>query len=298
MTSKSNTGNTSFSMDDFAKALQQQDDDFQKGQIVRGKVHSYEKNGVYVDIGGKSLAFVPAQEVGLNAFTDLGEVLPLNEEEEFLIIREQDAEGQLTLSLKQLKAKQAWDSIAEMQDSKQSVQVKVTGVNKGGVTVEFQGARGFIPRSHLLEKDNLDGLVGQNLTASFLEVDPEAKKLVLSQREATRSASFNQLELGQLIEGKVASIKPFGLFVDFDGNTGLIHVKQVSQTYIESLTSLFQVGQQVKAIIVDLDPGKNRISLSIKVLENYAGEAIEDMAEVMSSADSRAHRAAKKLLES
>jgi small subunit ribosomal protein S1 len=284
-------------MDDFAKALDQQDDDFQKGQIVRGKVHSYEKNGVYVDIGGKSLAFVPAQEVGLNAFTDLGEVLPLNAEEEFLIIREQDAEGQLTLSLKQLKAKQAWDSIAEMQDSKQSVQVKVTGVNKGGVTVELQGARGFIPRSHLLEKDNLDELVGQNLTASFLEVDPEAKKLVLSQREATRSASFSQLELGQLIEGKVASIKPFGVFVDFDGNTGLIHVKQVSQTYIESLNSLFQVGQQIKAMIIDLDAGKNRISLSTKVLENYAGEMIENTAEVMTSADSRAHRAANKLLE-
>jgi small subunit ribosomal protein S1 len=284
-------------MDDFAQALEQQQDDFQKGQIVRGKVHSYERNGVYVDIGGKSLAFVPGQEVGLNTVTDLSEVLPLNEEREFLIIREQDAEGQLTLSLKQLRIQQAWDLIGEMQDSKQSVQVKVTGVNKGGVTVDLQGVRGFIPRSHLLERENLAELIGQNLTASFLEVDLEAKKLVLSQREATRSASFNQLELGQLIEGKVASIKPFGVFVDFAGNTGLIHVKQVSQTYIESLASLFQIGQQIKALIVDLDPGKNRISLSTKVLENYAGEMIENMTEVMSSADSRAHRAAKKLLE-
>jgi small subunit ribosomal protein S1 len=298
MTSKSTPSqqtNASFSMDDFAKALEQQDYQFEKGQVVRGKVHSYESNGAYVDIGGKSLAFVPIQEVSSSAVTDLSAVLPLQEEQDFLIIREQDADGQLTLSRRQLQIKQAWENIAEMQDNNQSVSVRVTGVNKGGVTVDLHGVRGFIPRSHLVERENLQELIGQNLTAGFLEVNLETNKLVLSQRQATRAASFSQLELGQLVEGKVVSIKPFGVFVDLDGTTGLLHIKQVSQTFIESLAAVFQIGQQIKAMIIELDEGKGRVSLSTRVLENHPGEVLENMAEVMDSAEARSQRAAKKL---
>jgi small subunit ribosomal protein S1 len=101
-----------------------------------------------------------------------------------------------------------------------------------------------------------------------------------------------------LVEGKIVSIKPFGVFVDLDGITGLLHVKQISQNFIESLPSLFQIGQVIKAIIIDLDEGKGRISLSTRVLENYSGEMLEKMAEVMDSAEARAARAKQKLMQS
>lgn len=282
-------------MDDFAKALETHDYNFEKGQVVRGKAFEYASDGVYIDIGAKSSAFLPIQEIILKRSTTLSEILPLGEEGEFLIIREQDAEGQVTLSLKQLQIKQTWDKLAEMQDSGQTIQVKVTGVNKGGVTVDVQGVRGFIPRSHLIDKDKLEELIGQPLTASFLELDREREKLVLSQRLASQSARFSEMELGQLVEGKISGIKPFGLFVDLGGTTGLLHIKQISQTYIESLPNLFQVGQPIKAIIVDLDEGKSRISLSTRVLENHPGEMLENMAEVMASADARAQRARKNI---
>ncbi len=283
-------------MDDFAKALEEHDYQFQKGRVVRGKVFNYESNGAYVDINGKSLAFVPIQEVASNQDIDLSEVLPLDEELDFLIIREQDADGQVTLSRRQLLIKQAWNEIAEMQDNNQSVQVNVVGINKGGVTVDLRGVRGFIPRSHLVERENLQELIGQKLTATFLEVNAESNKLVLSQRLAQRSANLSQLEVGQLIEGKVVSIKPYGVFVEMDGSTGLLHIKQVSQKFIESLSSLFAVGQPLKAMIIDIDEGKGRISLSTRVLENHPGEMVENMAEVMASAEARSQRAAKKLL--
>lgn len=288
---------SSFSMDDFAKALEQHDYQFQQGQVVRGKAHNYESDGVYVDIGGKSLGFIPANEVSLRPVTDLSEVLPLQEERDFLIIREQDADGQVTLSLKQLEIKQAWDQLIEIQESGKAVQVRVSGANKGGVTVDVQGLRGFIPRSHLIERDNLEGLKGQSLTATFLEISAENNKLVLSERDATRSASFSQLELGQLVEGKITGIKPFGVFVDMDGTTGLLHIKQVTQKYIESLAAVFQVGQPIKAVITDLDEGKGRISLSTRVLENYPGEMLENMAEVMASAEERRERVKNKVAE-
>lgn len=287
---KPEANNSSFSMDDFAKALEQQDFQFQKGQVVRGKVFQHENDGAYVDIGGKSAAFLPINEVSLKSVTNLAELLPLQEEQEFVIIREQDADGQVTLSRRQLEINQIWERLTQMQESNQSLQVRVTGVNKGGVTVNAQGLRGFIPRSHLVESNDLEALKGQTLSATFLEIDRSNNKLVLSNRLATRSASFSQLEPGQLVEGKITGIKPFGAFVDLDGVSGLLHIKQISQKYIESLPSLFQVGQEIKAVIVDLDEGKGRISLSTRVLESYPGEMIEKMSEVMENAEARANK--------
>lgn len=291
----SKTSNSSFSMDDFAKALEEHDYEFKRGQVVRGKVHAYESDGAYVDIGGKSLAYVPMNEISVKTSGVLSEILPLNEEMDFLIIREQDADGQVTLSRRQLEIKRVWDVLTEHQEESKSVQARVSGVNKGGVTVDVRGLRGFIPRSHLSERGNLDALIGQTLTANILEADRDRNRLVLSQREATRSAGFGQLELGQLVEGKVVSIKPFGVFVDFEGLTGLLHIKQVSQNFIESLPAVFQIGQPIKAIIVDLDEGQSRVSLSTRLLENYPGEMLENMAEVMNSAEARAERAKQKI---
>jgi len=284
-------------MDDFAKALEQHDYEFKKGNVVQGRVHNYENDGAYVDIGGKSLAYIPIDEVSTKLSGDWSEVLPLHEEMDFLIIQEQDADGQVTLSRRQLEVKQAWDDLAQLQENDKSVQVQVSAVNKGGVTVDFRGLRGFIPRSHLSERNDLESLVGQNLTVTFLEADRDRKKLVFSQRDAARSASFSQLEIGQLVEGKIVAIKPFGVFVDFEGSTGLLHIKQISQNFIESLPAVFQIGQQIKAMIVSLDEGKGRISLSTRVLENYPGEMLEKMAEVMDSAEARSDRAKQKLLQ-
>lgn len=288
----------SFSTDDFAKALEQHDYQFQKGQVVRGKVVSYESDGIYVDIGGKAAAFLPLEEASLGRVANLEEFLPLGDERDFMIIREQDADGQVTLSLRQLQMKQVWQNLATLQEEKQSVQARVSGVNKGGVTVDVQGIRGFIPRSHLVERDNLEALIGKALTVSPIEVDAERRRLVLSQRLATQAASLSQLEVGQLIEGRVSSIKPFGVFVEFEGTSGLLHINQVSKNYVASLETLFAHGQPIKALIIDVDNVKKRVSLSTKVLENFPGEVLENLAEVMATAESRAEKARNSLSNS
>ncbi len=289
-----NTKNTSFSLDDFARALEQHDYDLQKGQVVRGQVFEYASDGVYIDIiGGKSPGFLPRREASLADVEDLSEILPLKEEREFLVIREQNAEGQVLLSIRQLELDQVWDRLSESQKENQSFQVRVTGMNRGGVTVDFDSLRGFIPRSHLIEKEDLNRLIDQLLTVNILEIDRDRSKLVFSQRMATESVSFGQLEIGQLIEGKVSSVKPFGVFVDLEGVTGLIHIKEVSQKYIESLPNLFPVGQLVKAMVIDLEEGRRRVSLSTRLLENYPGEIVEQFPEVMDSAEARAERAKK-----
>ena len=291
----SQKASSSFTMEDFAQALEQHDYQFQKGHKVRGKVFQLDSDGAYVDIGGKSSAFIPRNEASLKTVIDLSEVLPLNEELEFLIITEQNAEGQVTLSRRQLEIRNIWEKLALMQENSQNIEVKVTNVNKGGVTVDVKGLRGFIPRSHLLERDNLTVLIGQNLTVSFLEVEPNNRKLILSQRVASSSASFSLLEVGQLVEGKVSGIKPFGVFVDLNGLSALLHIKQISQKFIENLENVFQVGESVKAVIMDLDQGKGRVALSTKILENFPGEMLENRDEVMNSAAARAERARSKV---
>jgi small subunit ribosomal protein S1 len=281
-------------MDDFAKALDAESVSSEKGTIVRGKVFSHDTNGAYVDIKGKSLAFVPIEEIVLGAGADLEALLPLGEEMDFLVVRDQDADGQVTLSRRQLQVKYAWDKVEEIQERKESITVKITGTNKGGVTVDFQGLRGFIPKSQLVERD-IEALKGSSVTALILEASQERDKFVLSQRQATRSANFSQLQMGQLITGQVVSIKPFGAFIDFEGNTGLLHIKQISQDYVKDLSAVLSIGQELKALIINLDEGSGKISLSTRVLENKPGEMIDNQAEVMNSADARAPRAAQKL---
>jgi small subunit ribosomal protein S1 len=283
-----------FSMDDFAKALDAEVVSFEKDQLVRGKIHSYDSDGIYVDINGKSLAFVPAAEVAADESADLSALVPIGDEQEFLIIREQNADGQVTLSKLQLQAKYAWNQVDEMQSNKESVQLRVTGVNKGGVTVNFQGIRGFIPRSQLVERDH-ESLVGTTIPGIIIEADKEKNKLVFSQRKATRTASFSQLERGQLVSGIIVGIKTFGAFVEFNGNTGLIYIKQISENRVEACDKIFTIGQEIKAMIIDLDEANGKISLSTRVLENHPGEMLEQMSEVMASAEARSERAAKKL---
>lgn len=283
-----------FSMEDFESALQQYDYEFAKGQKVQGTVVQITSDGAYVDIGGKSPGFVPTNEAALGFVDDLETVLPVGETYEFLIIREQDSDGQVTLSIRQLAVDQAWADIKEMAETGKSTQIRVTGANKGGVTGEVSGLRAFIPRSHLQQRDNLESLTGQLLTATFLEVNQENRKLVLSQRDAMRAVAMNSITEGTLMPGRIVNMKPYGVFVDLQGATGLLHIKEISNARIESLNTFFEVGQEIKVVIKEIDEHQNRMSLTIKVLEEYPGENIEKLAEVMANAEERWEKAQNK----
>ncbi|XTZ11047.1 MAG: S1 RNA-binding domain-containing protein, partial [cyanobacterium endosymbiont of Rhopalodia yunnanensis] len=225
----------------------------------------------------------------------LVEVLPLNEECKFLIISDQNAEGQVKLSVRQLQLQQAWDYVAELVETGQTVQMLVTQTNKGGVIGKVEGLRGFIPRSHLLEKEDLESLVGKSLTANFLEVNQENNKLVLSQRRAIMTVQMNQITVGTLVAGKVARIQPYGIFVDLNGVTGLLHITQISGSRIDSLNTLFKFGQEIQVVVLNIDEYKGHISLSTKVLENYPGEILDNFDEVMKKTPERVKQALEKI---
>lgn len=281
--------NVSFSMDDFSQALEQEqyDYNFKQGDVVRGKVFEYASDGVYVDIGGKSPAFVPLSEVDWRSSSSARDVLPLEQEFDFVIIKEQDAEGQVKLSRRQLFIDQAWDNLREMEEKGAIVPMVVTGVNRGGVFGEVQGLKGFIPKSHLIQKDDLETLIDKTIETNVLQLDQKENKLVLSQRNIARSSALSQLKEKEVIAGKIARIQPYGVFVDFGGVSGLLHIKQISEGKINALESLFHVGEDVKVVIMEIDTFKNRISLSTKILEAYPGEFLENKEAVMANAEER-----------
>ncbi len=278
---------SAFSHDDFAKALENHDYQAEKGQIVHGKVSQHSSEGAYVEIGGKSPGFLPLGEAGLDANGDLEETLPLNSEWEFLVISEQNAEGQVKLSRRQLYIRQSWETILEAAADGRILSIRITGLNKGGVTGEVEGLRGFIPRSHLMEKNNLEGLVGEVLSANVLEANQETNKLVLSQRKLQQTQAMTQIAKNTVAAGRVVKLLPYGIFVDLNGVTGLLHITQMSGARVEAIDRIFQPGQAVQVAVLDIDEYKNRVSLSTKVLESYAGELLEKMDEVMANAEER-----------
>ena len=280
-----------FDEEAFLAALDDHEPHGTTGEVVRGTVIGVESDGVYVDIGGKAPGFMPKKECGLGVITNLKETFPKGLEVDVLVTGEQNADGMVTISARALALRQSWEKVRLLEKEGKVVQVKVNGFNRGGITCELEGLRGFIPRSQLQEGENHEALVGKTLGAAFLEVNPETRKLVLSEKKAATAALFQNLEVGQLVEGQVVAIKPYGLFVDLGGVSGLLHQSAISGGQLRDLREVFGQGDRVKALITELDPGRGRIALNTALLEGQPGELLIDRDKVMAEAPERANRA-------
>jgi small subunit ribosomal protein S1 len=280
-----------FDADAFLAALDEQDFVGTTGEVVTGSVVGIESDGVYVDIGGKAPGFMPKKEAGLGVITNLKERFPKGLQVEVLVTREQNADGMVTVSARALALRQSWEKVRVLEKEGKVVQVKVNGFNRGGVTCDLEGLRGFIPRSQLQEGENHEALVGKTLGVAFLEVNAETRKLVLSEKKAATAALFQNLEVGQLVEGVIASVKPYGFFVDLGGVSGLLHQSAISGGQLRDLREVFDLGDRVRALITDLDPGRGRIALNTAMLEGQPGELLIEKDKVMAEAADRAGRA-------
>ncbi|WP_396123393.1 S1 RNA-binding domain-containing protein [Cyanobium sp. BA20m-p-22] len=280
-----------FDEEAFLAALDDHEPHGTTGEVVRGTVIGMESDGVYVDIGGKAPGFMPKSECGLGVITNLKERFPKGLELEVLVTREQNADGMVTISARALALRQSWEKVRQLEKEGKVVQVKVNGFNRGGVTCELEGLRGFIPRSQLQEGENHEALVGKTLGAAFLEVNPETRKLVLSEKRAATAALFQNLEVGQLVEGQVVSIKPYGLFVDLGGVSGLLHQSAITGGQLRDVREVFGQGERLQALITELDPGRGRIALNTALLEGQPGELLIARDTVMAEAADRANRA-------
>jgi len=286
-----------FTLEDFASLLSKYDYNFKPGDVVNGTVFALESKGAMIDIGAKTAAFMPLQEVSINRVEHLSDVLEPGEVREFFILSEENEDGQLTLSIRRIEYQRAWERVRQLQKEDATIYSEVFATNRGGALVRVEGLRGFIPGSHISTRKAKEELVADFLPLKFLEVDEERNRLVLSHRRALVERKMNRLEVGEVVLGTVRGIKPYGAFIDIGGVSGLLHISEISHEHIETPHTVLNVNDQMKVMIIDLDAERGRISLSTKALEPEPGDMLSDPQKVFDKAEEMAARYKQMLLE-
>jgi small subunit ribosomal protein S1 len=236
-----------------------------KGQIVEGVVVSKNNDQVLVDIGAKAEGFIPSRELGNIDEIKIGDNISA-----FVIATEGDG-GQAVLSVKKAGGEMRWKQLSEKMNKGEAVSVKGIEANRGGIIVESDGLRGFIPTSHLLSSPNSS--VGKGMEVKIIEVDKKLNRLVFSERDAHPEDSKLpkidfQFKESDNLEGKVNKILPFGLLIALPGGVeGLVHISEISWERVGNLEEMYKVGDSVKVKVASIDPGNGKISLSIKKLQ-------------------------------
>ena len=269
-------GSVGFTYEDFESALDEHDGRmvFEVGSFVTGSVASLDNRGAYVDIGAKALAFCPVEELSNARVSRASDVLQLGMVREFQVVAEDNRENVLIVSLKGAESKVAWKRIRQMAAEDVTVLGKVSDSNRGGVIVSVEGVQGFVPSSHLAVPISAAG-AGEVLPLKFLETDEIRQRLVLSNRRAKVEKQVT-FKVGDVVVGTIASLKPYGAFVDIGGVNGLLHISQLSHERIANINSVISVGQQVKVMVLSQDTQRGRVSLSTKKLEPTPGDMINN----------------------
>ena len=247
----------------FEELLNKYDYSFQKGDLVKGIVCSYDSTGVIVDIGAKTAAYVPIKEAIVDKDVPLEETLKKNNEYEFLIIREEDEDGRFMLSYKKVAMAYSWRELEQLKADDATVEGVIVSAVKGGVLVEVKGVRGFVPSSHLKLKST-ENVVGEKLELKILTMDIQQGNFILSNRkvysedkEDNKKDLFETIEIGQIVKGEVVRITDFGAFVDIGGVDALLPLSQISWRWVDHPSDILKVGDivNVEVIVIDLIEG-------------------------------------------
>ncbi|HGJ1719704.1 TPA: 30S ribosomal protein S1 [Streptococcus pneumoniae] len=246
------------------------------GDVVSAEVLTVDATQANVAISGTGVEGVLTlreltndRDADINDFVKVGEVLDV------LVLRQVVGKDTDTVtylvSKKRLEACKAWDKLVGREE--EVVTVKGTRAVKGGLSVEFEGVRGFIPASMLDTRfvRNAERFVGQEFDTKIKEVNAKENRFILSRREvveaataAARAEVFGKLAVGDVVTGKVARITSFGAFVDLGGVDGLVHLTELSHERNVSPKSVVTVGEEIEVKILDLNEEEGRVSLSLK----------------------------------
>ena len=281
-----------FSYADFEDAVAKTSYSFERNSIVKGVCIEYDNGGCIVDIGAKASAFLPEAEAALiqPVGSEIDDLVDLDKEMDFQIISDEDENGQLLVSIRRIQYRSAWETINKLQESDAVMEAEVVAVNRGGAICLVEGLRAFLPGSHLAGQLPNEDLIGQTLKLKFLEVNQENNKLVVSNRKAVVEAQMADLSRGDLVEGLVKALKPYGAFVEVGGMSGLLHISQISYDRIEDLEKVLEPGMKVKCMIIDHDKVNGRIALSTKTLEPNPGDMLKDPKMVFDKAEETAEK--------
>ncbi len=273
------------SMEDYAQELEASFRKIHVGDLLTGTVIGVTEDAITLDLGYYTDGIIRFDEAGDDPSMTLKDKVEVGQKLSATVIRRDDGEGHILLSMKEAATLMAWDRLRELKESRSNVTVRILETTKGGAVAKLEGVRGFIPASKLaLEYVNEEALptyVGKSLDVRVIDADQETKHLVLSakdilweKRREERAKKISDVQVGLVTEGTVESLKPFGAFVRFgDGLSGLVHISQISQKRIKTPGEVLKEGQTVKVKVIANKEGK--ISLSMKALEEAVPQPVE-----------------------
>ena len=246
--------------------------------IVEGTVIKKENEGYLVSVkGAKMEAFLPNRELSSDA-----EDLEVGDIREFYVLKEENNDDAMQLSLKRIAYAQAWAQLNDAKIQGDTILAKVVSTVKGGVLVDIADLKGFIPSSQLRTGTPFDGLVDTKIEVKVLEADPKKNKLILSQRQAVAEQRdqvvdnvLSSLEEGQVVSGNVVRITDFGAFVDINGIDGLLPISEISWQRIKHPSDVLTLGDTIEVKIIKIDNELKRISLSLKRMGENPWQQIE-----------------------
>lgn len=233
------------------------------GVVRVGRIANIGSQDVLIEFGGKSLGAMPLAEFAK------GETYTIGDEIEVMIVDGEPRNGLLEVSRR--KARQA--KLMSTIQSGMVMEGVVTGMNKGGLEVDIQGLRGFIPASQvdLRFMKDISSLLGQTVKAEVTKYDAEAGDIVLSRRNYQLKESSErkeqmiaELEVGQIRRGKVRSLSEFGAFVDIGGVDALLHVSDMSWGRVSKPDDVVKVGDEIECKIIKINKEKKKVSLSLR----------------------------------
>jgi len=263
---------------DFEELLKKYEYNFKVGDLVKGTVYGFDSEGAVVDIGGKSAAVVPTKEISSDNRKP-EEVLEKGKEYEFLIISDADENGKFLLSRKKVDLFYAWQELKKLKEANEIIKGEVVQVVRGGLLVDIIGVKGFVPSSQIQSRGQ-EYKVGDKIEVKIISLDEEHNNFVLSNKkvysdsiESAKDEIFSQIEVGQVIKGRVVRITDFGAFIDIGGFDCLLPLSQISWKWIEHPTDLLKIGEEIEVGVFDVDVAKQRITLSLKSITPDPWEA-------------------------
>lgn len=267
--------NANITMDDLLNRAGDNIKQLTAGEVVHGTILSVKKHEVLIDLGPLGVGLVPRREVGFSKSCNIGDEVSAS------VIDTELDNGYSLLSLRKAAKDRGWDEVLEKLESGEIITIAPYDANRGGLLVEYEGVRGFLPVSQLSaehyprvgssDKDEilqrLNALVGKDMKARILDADRKANKLIFSEKEAVKEGlaeRFKKLAIGDTVTGVVTGVVDFGVFVNVDGIEGLIHISEISWERVNNPSDYVKTGQNIEAKIIAID--KERLSLSMKQL--------------------------------
>ncbi len=251
------------------------------GAITTGTVLQVKTDGVIVDVGSKCEGFVPRKELVENELNSLNP----GDEVEVFIERLSDSDGFVKLSRQKAEGVKTWDMIEEAFQKSESVDGKITGKVKGGMTVNIGGVSAFLPGSQIDLKapKNTDQLIGQTCTFKVLNLNHKGANVIVSrrvlleeERNKLREQTLPKLKEGVLIEGTVKNLTDYGAFIDLGGIDGLLHISDMSWGRISHPGELFRIGDTVEVMVLTFNTENEKVTLGYKQKKSDPWSTVEE----------------------